>query len=173
MTASPTPVALLQDVFGHASFQGNQQAIIDRTLAGRHSLVLMPTGGGKSLCYQLPALLLDGLTVVLSPLIALMKDQVDALTRRGLMRPSSTHHFPKNSGRPAMRASPRASTGCSTSRLSVSKRPTFVRLSPSDKYHCWPSTRLTASANGDMTSGLTTHGWVRSASYLVRHQPWP
>ena len=84
MTASPTPVALLQDVFGHASFQGNQQAIIDRTLAGRHSLVLMPTGGGKSLCYQLPALLLDGLTVVLSPLIALMKDQVDALTRRGI-----------------------------------------------------------------------------------------
>ena len=84
MTALPTPAAVLHDVFGHASFQGNQQTIIDRTLAGRHSLVLMPTGGGKSLCYQLPALLLDGLTVVLSPLIALMKDQVDALTRRGI-----------------------------------------------------------------------------------------
>ncbi len=84
MTAPSPPAAILRDVFGHASFQGNQQQIIDRTLAGRHSLVLMPTGGGKSLCYQLPALLLDGLTVVLSPLIALMKDQVDTLTRRGI-----------------------------------------------------------------------------------------
>jgi ATP-dependent DNA helicase RecQ len=71
-------------VFGHEAFQGRQQAIIDRTLAGGHSLVLMPTGGGKSLCYQLPAIMRDGLTVVLSPLIALMKDQVDALTRRGI-----------------------------------------------------------------------------------------
>ena len=84
MTARSTPAAILEDVFGHTSFQGNQQAIIERTLAGRHSLVLMPTGGGKSLCYQLPALLLDGLTVVLSPLIALMKDQVDTLARRGI-----------------------------------------------------------------------------------------
>ena len=84
MTAPSTPAAVLRDVFGHAGFQGNQRAIIDRTLAGGHSLVLMPTGGGKSLCYQLPALLLDGMTVVLSPLIALMKDQVDALTRRGI-----------------------------------------------------------------------------------------
>lgn len=79
-----TPESILHDVFGHAVFQGNQRAIIDRTLAGNHSLVLMPTGGGKSLCYQLPALLVDGLTIVLSPLIALMKDQVDALTRRGI-----------------------------------------------------------------------------------------
>ena len=74
----------LRAVFGHAAFQGRQQAIVDRTLAGGHSLVLMPTGGGKSLCYQLPAIMQEGLTVVLSPLIALMKDQVDALTRRGI-----------------------------------------------------------------------------------------
>jgi ATP-dependent DNA helicase RecQ len=71
-------------VFGHAAFQGRQQAVIERTLAGGHSLVLMPTGGGKSLCYQLPAVMHGGLTVVLSPLIALMKDQVDALTSRGI-----------------------------------------------------------------------------------------
>ena len=75
---------ILRTVFGHAAFQGRQQAIIERTLAGGHSLVLMPTGGGKSLCYQLPAVMQEGLTVVLSPLIALMKDQVDALTRRGV-----------------------------------------------------------------------------------------
>ena len=84
MTSLSPVQTTLHEVFGHTGFQGNQQAIIDRTLAGDHSLVLMPTGGGKSLCYQLPALLLDGLTVVLSPLIALMKDQVDALTRRGI-----------------------------------------------------------------------------------------
>lgn len=79
-----SPVTILRTVFGHAAFQGRQQAIIDRTLAGGHSLVLMPTGGGKSLCYQLPAIMRDGLTIVLSPLIALMKDQVDALTSRGI-----------------------------------------------------------------------------------------
>jgi ATP-dependent DNA helicase RecQ len=84
MTTPPPIHATLHTVFGHTTFQGNQQAIIERTLAGHHSLVLMPTGGGKSLCYQLPALLFDGLTVVLSPLIALMKDQVDTLTRRGV-----------------------------------------------------------------------------------------
>jgi ATP-dependent DNA helicase RecQ len=71
-------------VFGHEAFQGRQRSIIHRTLAGGHSLVLMPTGGGKSLCYQLPAIMRGGLTVVLSPLIALMKDQVDALTSRGI-----------------------------------------------------------------------------------------
>jgi ATP-dependent DNA helicase RecQ len=83
LNADPTET-ILRTVFGHAFFQGSQQAIIDRTLAGGHSLVLMPTGGGKSLCYQLPAVILSGLTVVLSPLIALMKDQVDALTRHGI-----------------------------------------------------------------------------------------
>jgi len=75
---------VLKETFGYQSFRGTQQAIIERTLAGKHSLVLMPTGGGKSLCYQVPALVQDGLTVVLSPLIALMKDQVDALNARGI-----------------------------------------------------------------------------------------
>lgn len=74
----------LQRVWGYDAFRGQQAKAIERTLAGRHSLVLMPTGGGKSLCYQVPALLLDGLTVVLSPLVALMKDQVDALRARGI-----------------------------------------------------------------------------------------
>ncbi|XAM00579.1 RecQ family ATP-dependent DNA helicase [Phycisphaeraceae bacterium D3-23] len=76
--------AVLRDVFGHDDFRGIQPDAIGRTLAGQHTLVLMPTGGGKSVCYQVPALLFDGLTVVLSPLVALMKDQVDALVAKGV-----------------------------------------------------------------------------------------
>ena len=75
---------VLQQVFGYEAFRGQQVRAIEHTLSGQHTLVLMPTGGGKSLCYQVPALLLPGLTVVLSPLVALMKDQVDALIARGV-----------------------------------------------------------------------------------------
>src|SRR4051794_2205849 len=75
---------LLKDVFGFARFREGQEPVITRLLAGRSALAIFPTGGGKSLCYQLPALLLEGLTVVVSPLIALMKDQVDFLVRHGV-----------------------------------------------------------------------------------------
>ena len=79
-----TPQQLLQRVFGHAGFRGPQQAIIEHIAAGNDALVLMPTGGGKSLCYQVPALLRDGVGVVVSPLIALMQDQVEALRQAGV-----------------------------------------------------------------------------------------
>ncbi len=75
---------ILQHQFGFDSFRMNQQAAIERVLTKKDCVVLMPTGGGKSLCYQIPALMLDGLTVVVSPLIALMKDQVDALRNNGI-----------------------------------------------------------------------------------------
>jgi len=73
---------ILTEQFGYPAFRGKQEEIIKRTLDGNHSLVIMPTGSGKSLIYQIPALLLTGLTIVISPLIALMKDQVDALRRK-------------------------------------------------------------------------------------------
>ena len=79
-----TPVQILRQYFGHSSFRGCQQEIIDHLLAGRHALVLMPTGMGKSVCYQIPALMLSGLTVIISPLIALMKDQVDSLRAKNI-----------------------------------------------------------------------------------------
>ena len=74
----------LKDVFGYSSFRPLQEAIVRASLAGRDVFALLPTGGGKSLCFQLPALLRPGLTVVISPLIALMKDQVDALCANGV-----------------------------------------------------------------------------------------
>ncbi|MFA6987301.1 MAG: DNA helicase RecQ, partial [Arenimonas sp.] len=74
----------LRRVFGHSAFRGEQEAIVDQVLAGRDCLVLMPTGGGKSLCYQVPALLRPGTAIVISPLIALMQDQVEALEQLGV-----------------------------------------------------------------------------------------
>lgn len=76
----------LRHFFGHPAFRPGQRVVIDHLLAGRDVLTIMPTGAGKSLCYQLTALLLPGVTVVVSPLISLMKDQIDALTARQIVR---------------------------------------------------------------------------------------
>ena len=87
MTGHPSsadPHQILREVFGYSSFRGPQRAVVEHVLAGGSALVLMPTGGGKSLCYQVPALCLEGLTVVISPLIALMDDQVDSLRQQGV-----------------------------------------------------------------------------------------
>ena len=84
-------VEALKTNFGFDTFKGNQEAIIRNLLDGKDTFVLMPTGGGKSLCYQLPSLMLDGTAIVISPLIALMKNQVDAM--RNFSEEDGVAHF--------------------------------------------------------------------------------
>lgn len=84
MKNSKTPAEVLQETFQYPQFRAGQLEVIEHLLQSRSAAAVFPTGGGKSICYQLPALMLDGLTLVVSPLIALMKDQIDALTARGV-----------------------------------------------------------------------------------------
>ena len=81
---SSSPQTLLESIFGYSEFRGQQQTIIESAIEGKDSLVIMPTGGGKSLCYQIPALVRQGTGIVISPLIALMQDQVSALMQVGI-----------------------------------------------------------------------------------------
>src|SRR5579872_2292952 len=79
-----SPQEILTTVFGYNEFRGEQAHVINHLINGNDALVLMPTGGGKSLCFQIPAIVREGLGVVISPLIALMQDQVDALLQLGV-----------------------------------------------------------------------------------------
>ena len=98
MVAAPGDDLLdaLRDHFGHAGFRRGQREVVEAILAGHDAVVVMPTGGGKSLCYQLPAVLSSGTTLVISPLIALMKDQIDALRARGIAAAALHSHLHAN-----------------------------------------------------------------------------
>ena len=151
---------LLKQYFGYDDFLPLQEEIISSVLDARDGLVLMPTGGGKSLCYQLPALRLDGLTLVVSPLIALMKDQVDALKSNGIAAGvlNSTLTFAE-----VRRVQEQVQQGVlkilyvAPERLSQQAFQSFLARSGSA---LWLSTKRTASPCGGTTSAPITAGWA-------------
>jgi ATP-dependent DNA helicase RecQ len=111
---APSLPALLKQYFGFSAFRPLQEEIINDALAGKDVLALLPTGGGKSLCFQLTALAKPGLTIVVSPLIALMKDQVDAMLASGISAAFINSTLTTAEARSASRASNVANTNCST-----------------------------------------------------------
>jgi ATP-dependent DNA helicase RecQ len=142
--------------FGHGDFRPGQAEVISSVLSGRNTVVVMPTGAGKSLCYQLPAVLLDGVTLVISPLIALMQDQVDALNARGIAATfvNSTLSDVERANR----------------QQRIAQREFKLVYAAPERSS--PSTRRTASRSGATTSGPTTRCWGRFASACCPRAPW-
>ena len=158
-------VRVLRRVFGYDSFRGAQEEVIDHVAAGGDALVLMPTGGGKSLCYQIPALVREGVGVVISPLIALMQDQVDALralgVRAGFLN-STQQAYERRHVESAFLTGELDLLYLAPERLRVE----FERAAcwTAVRSRCSPSTRHTAWLNGGTTSGPTTSPCPRCTS---------
>ena len=164
-----TPHAALKQYFGFSGFLDGQEEVISEIVSGRDGLVVMPTGGGKSLCFQIPALCFGGVTLVISPLIALMKDQVDALVARGIE--ATVINSTLCAGRSRRSASMACATGntnSSMSRPNASAPRVSSTRSTASKSRSSPWTRRTASASGAMISGRTTcasaRRWKKSAA---------
>ena len=147
----------LRRQFGFDDFRPGQAEVLQKLLAGRSAAAVFPTGGGKSLCYQLPALLLPGLTLVVSPLIALMKDQIDALRRRGIAAARLDSTLTTEEVADVMQGvrSGKAAVAVRGARA-VQQRTLSRRDHARQRSRCLPSTKPTASASGGTTSGPTT-----------------
>ncbi len=153
------PQQALEKYFGFREFREPQGEVISGILNGQDVFVVMPTGGGKSLCYQLPAILRDGVTVVVSPLVALMKDQVDALVAQRSLRDSDQQHdFGRRSSNNASAECERASSNWSISRRNDFAAGLSCRLLGKSPSGCSPSTKPTVSPSGATIFGQTIFG---------------
>ena len=147
---------LLRTVFGFADFRAGQAEIVETILSGRDVLAVMPTGSGKSLCYQLPALMRDGLTIVVSPLIALMRNQVAQLRSYGVAAASLNSNNDFDENRTVLDLIARGELRLVYVRPSGSPNPTPSRSSNAHASACWRWTRPIASPNGGTISAPNT-----------------
>ena len=159
---------LLKKHWGYAQFRGKQESIIQNILEGRDVAVIMPTGGGKSLCYQLPAVAMERTCVVVSPLIALMQDQAAQLQTAGIPAAFLNSSLSPSAQRETLK---RAQHG--ELRLLYLSPERLVRDDTLDwldgsRWGFSPSTRRTASPNGDTNSGRNTGGCARCANGFPR-----
>ena len=169
---APDLAVRLKELFGYEAFRPGQEEVIRAVLAGRDCLGVMPTGAGKSLTYQLPARLLGGTTLVISPLIALMKDQVDGLTEAGLRATFLNSSLEAGERLERIRQLRRASSSWSTRPRRASSR------ASGRSWTAWTcassrSTRPIASASGATTSGPPTGTWPGSRPGSAACRCWP
>jgi len=159
-----TLLPALQHYFGFPSFRAGQSEAIEHLLAGRHTLVVMPTGAGKSLVFQLSALLRQGLTLVVSPLISLMKDQVDALAQRGIAATYINSALPTAEQNARLRHLTQgryrlvyvAPERLRSVPFLTALRSQQVSLMAVDEAHCiWISTALSAARSGSAAASAT------------------
>ena len=153
------PLDILQKVFGFPEFRGVQRQVVDRVLAGDRTLAVMPTGAGKSLCYQLPSVMTSGTCVVISPLIALMHDQLRAASAIGI-RAAALTSVDANRDETIERFR-RGELDYSKPRPNVLRATAFAGCCAKGMWRCLQLMRRTAFRNGGMTSGLITGCCVR------------
>lgn len=152
----PDKLDILRRYFGLGGFRPGQERLVDDILSGRDCLGIMPTGGGKSLCYQLPAMLLPGLTLVVSPLISLMKDQVDALRGAGIPAACLNSSLGAEEYREVLRGLRRDVYRLLYMRPSGWRAPPLPMRSAGPMSRSSPWTRRTASHSGARISGPAT-----------------
>jgi hypothetical protein len=164
--------AVLQRHFGFADFRPSQREVVRSVLSGRDTLAVLPTGAGKSACFQVPALLLDGVTVVVSPLISLMTDQVAACQRRGIAAAALTSATSDNGAAGGNGIAPKPEHPASCTCLLNAWPHRQPRCgSRSERRQCWRWTRRTASRVGArFPTGVSATGRGAAAHWACR--PW-
>ena len=146
---------ILKQIFGYDTFREGQEELVDSSLSGRDVLGIMPTGAGKSICFQVPALLFPGITIVVSPLISLMKDQVSALNAAGVHAAYINSSLTEGQYRKAMGLARQGRYKIIYAARGTADDRFFSLSDPGGgKFPWWQWMRLTAFLNGDRTSGL-------------------